>query len=159
MKGGELQWQTALRWKRVIHSFARHVVWNLKSQRLAAAVLEGKAAALSLFSAVEKTWPRSKWWQVGGAGVPLVLLTPFCSGQRIREMRMDRNKIKSAVSTRRKTDSAKWREATFKPLTYAQIRIRQLCDAFHDGQITKEEFKRELPTILSARDREKRDVM
>lgn len=74
-------------------------------------------------------------------------------------MRKDRNKIKSAVSTRRKTDSAKWRDGTFKSLTYAQIRIRELCEAFKDGQITKEEFKRELPPILNARDREKRNMI
>jgi hypothetical protein len=70
----------------------------------------------------------------------------------------DRNKIKSAVPTRRKTDSAKWRDRTFKSLTYAQIRIRHLCDAFRDGQITKEEFQRELPPILDSRDQEKRTL-
>jgi len=73
-------------------------------------------------------------------------------------MRKDRNKIKSAVSTRRKTDSAKWRDRTFKSLTYAQIRIKHLCDAFRDGHITKEEFQRELPSILNARDREKHSM-
>jgi hypothetical protein len=73
-------------------------------------------------------------------------------------MRKDRNKIKSAVSTRKKTDSPKWGNRTFTSLTYAQIRVRQLCDAFHDGQITKEEFKRELPTILSARDKEEYSI-
>jgi hypothetical protein len=73
-------------------------------------------------------------------------------------MRKDRNKIKSAAPTSRKTNSAGWRDTTFKSLTYAQIRIRHLCDAFRDGHITKEEFKRELPLILSARDREKRDM-
>jgi hypothetical protein len=74
------------------------------------------------------------------------------------QMRKGRNKIKSAVSTRSKTDSAGWRARTIKSLTYAQIRIRQLCEAFQDGQITKEEFKRELPPILSARDKEKRSI-
>jgi hypothetical protein len=73
-------------------------------------------------------------------------------------MRKERNKIKSAVPTKRKTDSAGWRDRTFKSLTYAQIRIRHLCDAFRDGHITKEEFQRELPSILSARDREKRNI-
>ena len=73
-------------------------------------------------------------------------------------MRRDRNKIEPALSTKRKTDSAKWRDRTFKSLTYAQIRIRHLCDAFRDGHITKEEFQRELPSILSARDREKRNM-
>ena len=78
--------------------------------------------------------------------------------ERIREMRKDRKNIKSAVSARRKTDSAGWRDATFKSLTYAQIRIRHLCDAFRDGHITKEEFQRELPPILNVRDREKRSM-
>ena len=73
-------------------------------------------------------------------------------------MRKDRKKIKSAVSARRKTDSAGWRDATFKSLTYSQMRIRQLCEAFRDGQITKEEFQRELPPILNVRDREKRSM-
>ena len=79
-------------------------------------------------------------------------------GNRMGQMRKDRNKIKSAVHTRRKTDSAKWKDRTSKSLTYAQIRIRHLCDAFRDGHITKEEFKRELPLILNARDREKRNI-
>jgi hypothetical protein len=82
----------------------------------------------------------------------------FHPEQRVSEMRKDRNKIKSAVPTRTKSDSAGWRDRTFKSLTYAQIRIRHLCDAFRDGHITKEEFKRELPLILSARDREKRNM-
>jgi len=83
-------------------------------------------------------------------------LLPDTTTERIRKkMRKDRSKIKSGVATRTKTDSARWRDKTFKSLTYAQIRIRQLCEAFQDGQITKEEFKRELPPILSARDKEK----
>jgi hypothetical protein len=73
-------------------------------------------------------------------------------------MRKDRNKIRSVVMTSRKTDSAKWRDITFKSLTYAEIRIRQLCEAFQDGQLTKEEFKRELPPVLRARDKEKRSI-
>jgi hypothetical protein len=76
----------------------------------------------------------------------------------VERVRKHRNNIKTAVSTRRMTDSAGWRDRAFKSLTYAQIRIRHLCDAFRDGHITKEEFKRELPLILSARDREKRDM-
>jgi hypothetical protein len=78
--------------------------------------------------------------------------------ERIKKMRKDRNKIKSAVSTKGKTDSAKWRDRTFRSLTYAQIQIKQLCEAFQNGQITKEEFKRELPPILNTRDREKRSL-
>jgi len=73
-------------------------------------------------------------------------------------MRKDRNKIKSSVATRRKTDSAKWKEATIKSLTHTQERIRSLCEAFLAGEITANELKRELPAILNARDREKRDM-
>jgi hypothetical protein len=73
-------------------------------------------------------------------------------------MRKDRNKVEFSVSSGGKTDSAKWRDGTFKSLTYAQIRIRELCEAFQNGQITKQEFKRELPPILNSRDREKRNM-
>jgi len=73
-------------------------------------------------------------------------------------MRKDRNKIKSAGATRRKTDSAKWREATLKSQTHTQDRIRSLCEAFLAGEITSKEFKGELPSILNSRDREKREM-
>jgi hypothetical protein len=73
-------------------------------------------------------------------------------------MGKERNKIRTAVVIRRKTDSAKWRYATLKPLTYSQDRIRSLCEAFLAGQITSKEFKGELPPILNSRDREKRSV-
>jgi hypothetical protein len=73
-------------------------------------------------------------------------------------MRKDRNKIITAVVFRKKTDSAKWRYATLKPLTYAQLRIKALCEGFLKGEITSEEFKGELPPILNARDREKREM-
>jgi hypothetical protein len=71
-------------------------------------------------------------------------------------MRKDRNKIKSALGTRREADSAKWRDATLKPLSYAQQRIWSLCEAFQAGYITKDQFEQELPPILNLRDREKR---
>ena len=70
-------------------------------------------------------------------------------------MRKDMNKIKTPVVTRRMTDSAKWRDATLKPLTYAQLRIKALCEGFLRGDITSKEFKGELPPILNSRDREK----
>jgi hypothetical protein len=69
-------------------------------------------------------------------------------------MRKDRNKIRSALSTRRETDSAMWRDATLKPLTYAQDRIKALCEGFLKGDISSEEFRLELPSILDSRDRE-----
>jgi hypothetical protein len=71
-------------------------------------------------------------------------------------MRKDRNKIEPALTTRRKTDSAKWRDAAFKSLTYTQDRVRSLCEAFQAGYITKHEFEQELPPVLNLRDREKR---
>jgi len=73
-------------------------------------------------------------------------------------MRKDRNKIKSAGATRAKTNSAKWRDATLKSLTYTQQRIRSLCEAFQAGYITKDEFEQELPPVLNLRDREKRNM-
>ncbi len=79
-------------------------------------------------------------------------------GNHIREMRKDRNRIKSAVATRRETDSAKWRDATLKSLTHTQERIRSLCEAFLTGEITSKEFEGELPPILNSRDREKRSM-
>jgi len=100
--------------------------------------------------------PKASWINTGLRRVATAI-TGLPRNRR-GQMRKDRNKIKSAVHTRRKTDSAKWKDRAFKSLTYAQIRIRHLCDAFRDGHITKEEFKRELPLILSARDREKRDM-
>jgi hypothetical protein len=73
-------------------------------------------------------------------------------------MGKDRRRIKSAVATRKETDSAKWRNATFKSLTHTQERIRSLCEAFLAGEITSKEFKGELSPILNSRDREKRCV-
>jgi len=73
-------------------------------------------------------------------------------------MTKDGNKIKSAVASRRKTDSAGWRDATFKSLTRSQRRIKSLCEAFLAGEITSKEFKVELPQVLNARDREKHDM-
>lgn len=70
-------------------------------------------------------------------------------------VRKHRNNINTDVATRRKTDSAKWKEATLKSLTHSQERIRSLCEAFLAGEITSEEFKGEIPSILNSRDREK----
>jgi hypothetical protein len=73
-------------------------------------------------------------------------------------MRKNKNEIKTTVATRRETDSAKWRDATLKSLTYTQERIRSLCEAFQAGYITRDEFEQELPPVLNLRDREKRKV-
>jgi hypothetical protein len=73
-------------------------------------------------------------------------------------MRKDRNKIRSVVMTSRKTDSALWKDASYKSLTHSQKRIKSLCEAFLAGYITKHEFEQELPPVLNLRDREKRRV-
>lgn len=73
-------------------------------------------------------------------------------------MRKDRSKVEFFVPKWGKADSARWRARTMKPLTYAQDRIKTLCEGFLRGQITSEEFKRELPLILNSRDREKRKM-
>jgi hypothetical protein len=73
-------------------------------------------------------------------------------------MRKDRSKVEFFVPKWGKTDSARWKLTTIKPLTYAQDRIKTLCEGFLKGQVTSEEFKRELPPILNARDREKRNM-
>ncbi len=73
-------------------------------------------------------------------------------------MRKERSKVDFFVARWGKTDSAKWKERTVKSLTNAQLRIRYLCKAFLAGEVTSEEFKRELPPILTARDREKRNL-
>jgi hypothetical protein len=73
-------------------------------------------------------------------------------------MRKDRSKVEFFVPKWGKADSARWRDRTMKPLTYAQYRIRVLCEGFLKGQVTSEEFKRELPPTLNARDREKRNM-
>ena len=62
------------------------------------------------------------------------------------------------VRNRIETDSAKWKDATYKSLTHSQKRIRSLCEAFQAGYITRDEFELELPPILNLRDREKRNV-
>jgi hypothetical protein len=86
--------------------------------------------------------------------------TSSCCSKRVGEerVRKHRNNIKTPVATRRKTDSAKWKEATLKSLTYSEERIRSLCEAFLAGEITSEELRGELPPILNSRDREKRSL-
>jgi hypothetical protein len=73
-------------------------------------------------------------------------------------MRKDRSKVEFSVSRWGKTDSAKWRDGTFKSLTYAQLRIKELCEGYLEGEITSDEFRQELPTILDSRDREKHSM-
>jgi hypothetical protein len=80
------------------------------------------------------------------------------TGRMLTQMRKDRSKGEFSVSRSGKTDSAKWKEQTIKPLTNAQLRIRHLCDAYMKGEITPDQFEQELPPILNARDREKRNM-
>ena len=74
------------------------------------------------------------------------------------DMRKEKTKIDFHAPRFRKTDSARWRDSKFKPLTYAQDRIKDLCEGFIKGEITSEEFRIELPSILDSRDREKRSL-
>ena len=73
-------------------------------------------------------------------------------------IRKEKTKIKFHAPQFGKTDSARWRDSKFKPLTYAQNRIKALCEGFLEGEITSEEFRGELPSVLESRDREKRNV-
>jgi hypothetical protein len=73
-------------------------------------------------------------------------------------MRKHRSKVEFFAQRWGKTDSAKWKEKTIKPLTHAQLRIRDLCKAYQNGQITRDEFRQDLPMILDSRDREKRTM-
>jgi hypothetical protein len=77
-------------------------------------------------------------------------------GKKLKQMGKGRSRGEFSVSRSDKTDSAKWKEKTINPLTHAQLRIRDLCDAYMKGEISPDEFERELPPVLSARDREKR---
>jgi hypothetical protein len=80
------------------------------------------------------------------------------TGRKLTQTRKDRSKGKSSVSRSGKTYLGKWKEKRIKPLTHAQHRIRDLCDAYMKGEITPEEFERKLPPVLAARDREKRNL-
>jgi hypothetical protein len=78
--------------------------------------------------------------------------------RRLTQKRSGRRRDGFSVSRLGKTDSAKWKEKPMKPLTSAQLRIRNLCNAYLKGQISSDEFERELPPVLAAGDREKRNV-
>ena len=80
------------------------------------------------------------------------------TGRKLTQMGKDRSRGGFFVPKAGKTDSAKWKDRTTKPLTHAQLRIRDLCNAYMKGEITPDEFERLLPPILSARDREKRNM-
>lgn len=70
-------------------------------------------------------------------------------------MRKDRSKVDLCMPKYRKTDAAGWRDRTIKSLTDAEKRIRILCEAYLAGEITSAEFRKGLPPILNARDRER----
>lgn len=80
------------------------------------------------------------------------------TGRRLKQMTKDRGRVEVSASRSGKTDSAKWKDRTIKSLTYAQLRIRDLCNAYMKGEITPEEFEQELPRVLDVRDREKRNL-
>ena len=78
--------------------------------------------------------------------------------EEVMQRRKDRSKVEFFVPRCGKTDSAKWKDRTIQSLTYAQLRIRQLCKAYLKGEITLDELKKELPSILNSRDRGKRNI-
>jgi hypothetical protein len=80
------------------------------------------------------------------------------TGRRLKQLVKDRSDVGLFVSRWGKTDLAKWRDRAIKSLTHAQLRIRHLCKAYLKGEITLDEFKQELPTILDSRDRERRNL-
>jgi hypothetical protein len=78
--------------------------------------------------------------------------------RRLTKMSKHIRKVETFIPRLSKTDSAKWKDKTVKPLTHAQLRIRHLCDAYLKGEITPGEFERDLPPILDARDRERHSM-
>jgi hypothetical protein len=76
-------------------------------------------------------------------------------GRRLTQARKDRSNLDLLVWKRVKTESAKWKDRTIQFLTDAQARIRHLYKAYLKGEITLDEFKKGLPTILNKRDRGK----
>jgi hypothetical protein len=73
-------------------------------------------------------------------------------------MRKDRSKVKLCGTEYGKTDTAMWKERTYKSLTDGEKRLRILVEAYLAGEITSAEFKQGLPPILESRDREKRSL-
>jgi len=71
-------------------------------------------------------------------------------------MRKDRSKVEFIGKSFQGKDFALWSERSIRSLTQAQFRIKFLCEAYLAGEITLDEFKKELPLILDSRDREKR---
>jgi hypothetical protein len=80
------------------------------------------------------------------------------TGRRLKQLVKNGTDVDLFVSRRGKSDLAKRRDRAIESLTHAQLRIRDLCNAYMKGEITPDEFERLLPPILSARDREKRNM-
>jgi len=80
------------------------------------------------------------------------------TGRRLTQARKDRNNVEHFIWKRVKTESAKWKDRTIQFLTDAQPRIRHLCKAYLKGEIAFDEFKKGLSTMLSKRDRKKRNM-
>lgn len=73
-------------------------------------------------------------------------------------MRKERSKVEFVARSFKGQDTARWRDKTTKPLTYTQLRVKSLCEAFLAGHITKHEFEQELHPVSDLRDREKRSM-
>jgi hypothetical protein len=78
--------------------------------------------------------------------------------RRLKQLVKDRSDVGLFVSRWGKSDLASWKDRTINSLTYAQLRIRRLCKAYLKGEITLDELKKELPSILNSRDRGKRNI-
>ena len=73
-------------------------------------------------------------------------------------MRKEGSKVEFVARSFKGQDTARWRDKTTKPLTYTQLRVKNLCEAFLAGHITKHEFEQELPPVLDLRDRGRRNI-
>ena len=73
-------------------------------------------------------------------------------------MRKEGSKVEFVARSFKGQDTARWRDKTTKPLTYTQLRVKNLCEAFLAGHITKHEFEQELPPVSDLRGREKRSM-
>jgi hypothetical protein len=78
--------------------------------------------------------------------------------RRLKQLVKDRSDVGLFVSRWDKSDLASWKDRTINSLTYAQFRIRRLCKAYLKGEITLDELKKELPSILNSRDRGERNI-
>ena len=80
------------------------------------------------------------------------------TGRRLKQLVKNGSDVDLFVSRWGKSDLAKRRHRAIESLTHAQLRIRHLCKAYLKGEISLDELKKELPSILNSRDRGKRNI-